>query len=771
MIKSLKNTVREIVQEFRHKTYFRQVLTSYIIVSCFTFLIFSVLLLSKIQEENNRTILGFAGENIGQARSFNESVLHDISDFAYRMLDEVHTYQLLYGDGYNINTSIAARDTYDRIQFSNSMITSVDFINFTTNSVLTRTNRMSLDDYYDTELLAYIEALEPGRRPVFYQPRESYYSGKHTKAERVLSLIFYTSRRGALVINLDYDAYASQINLARNSENMDLIILNNNNFVMAASNDEYFMLDFSNDPLYLEVMKQPSDEGRFTWNSDEGAQTVLYQKNTLMGMTYLSIVSPYREHSKSYLFGLTLRYSLVYILMTFFLSLVSSTILYRPVRHLKSSTLHVQKLLPGMEKRAKNDFDLIESVFQNLLQEYTALKQAHGSLEDQKEQKLLRLLLEQPYVSILPQNDDLLALENSFAYENYMVFVIDVTIPTNPDMEMDIPFMKFLIENVATELISETIAIRSIETVTPRVLFLANFTELDAVRKENLTAAIRQIQALFRQRGHFEIGVGFGCATDSLDTICTSYETAKTALDTGMLHAADSISFYDDMKLPGPDGQKYPFAIAGEITSAIKNTDADALDRNLNSFFDAIDGYEYNSIRRHLLHLNDSLQQFEHANSLDILSTLLSAENDLGGSTKLLSEYQEQFRNRCRYDLKALSEIKQHSRAKNELIEQVQSLIAENIYNANLSVIMLAEQVGLSVNYLRNVYKENTGESLSTYITNCKLEIIYHLLASTDTSIQEISDNLGFATKNYFFTFFKKHTGMTPNEYRNRHKA
>ena len=44
MIKSLKNTVREIVQEFRHKTYFRQVLTSYIIVSCFTFLIFSVLL-------------------------------------------------------------------------------------------------------------------------------------------------------------------------------------------------------------------------------------------------------------------------------------------------------------------------------------------------------------------------------------------------------------------------------------------------------------------------------------------------------------------------------------------------------------------------------------------------------------------------------------------------------------------------------------------------------------------------------------------------------
>ena len=152
-------------------------------------------------------------------------------------------------------------------------------------------------------------------------------------------------------------------------------------------------------------------------------------------------------------------------------------------------------------------------------------------------------------------------------------------------------------------------------------------------------------------------------------------------------------------------------------------------------------------------------------------SAPLYAENDLDGSPKLLSEYRAQFQSRCGYDLAALSEIKQHSRAKNDLIVQVQRLVADNIYNANLSVIMLAGQVGLSVNYLRNIYKENTGESLSAYITHCKLEMIYHLLSSTDDSIQEISDKLGFTTKNYFFTFFKKHTGMTPNEYRNQHKA
>ena len=135
-----------------------------------------------------------------------------------------------------------------------------------------------------------------------------------------------------------------------------------------------------------------------------------------------------------------------------------------------------------------------------------------------------------------------------------------------------------------------------------------------------------------------------------------------------------------------------------------------------------------------------------------------------------MSEYREQFQNRCHSDIQALSEIKLHNHSKDALISQVQNLVSENIYNANLSVIMIAEQVGLSVNYLRNIYKENTGESLSTYITGCKLEIIYELLAKTDTSIQEISDRLGFATKNYFFTFFKKHTGMTPNQYRSQNK-
>ena len=765
-MKTLKNIVRYISQEFHKKTYFRQVLLSYIVVSCFTFLIFSILLLSKIQQENNRTILNFGWQNIEQAMSFNNSSLHDISNYAYQMLDDAATYKLLYDDTFDLQTSITSREIYDRIQNSSSMIISLDFINFSTGTVLTKTRRMSLDKYYDKDLLEYISTLVPSRRPVFFQPRESYFSGNHTQPQRVLSLIFYTNRRGALVINLDYDTYASQINLARNSENMNLIIVNNNHFVMAASQDDYFMQDFSDNPLYLEILQQQADTGSFTWQSDVGAQTIMYQRSAPMGITYISVISPHRAYSKSYLFGLTFRYSIVYILVTSMLSLAASMVLYRPVRHLKH-TMHIKELLPDEnDGNTRNDFELIETVFQNLIEQYTALKQVRHTFEHQKEQKLLRLLLEQSSAAIQPKSEDFLALDNSFEYENYMVFVVNVDLPSDPEQENDISLIKFLIENVTLELMGGIAEIRSIETITPRVLFLANFAEFDTTCRERFLAAARQMQELFYQRGQFQVAVGFGSITDALDVISISYETARTALDTGMLHARDSIVFYDEMQIPPFDKQTYPFAIDNAITNAVKNTDATALDAALDHFFDAIGTYKYDQIHRCLSHLDDALQRFEHTNDLGTLYT----ENDLNSQPKLLSEYKEQFQGRCHNDIHALLEIKLHNHTKGTLISQVQGFVSENIYNANLSVIMIAEQVGLSVNYLRNVYKENTGESLSTYITGCKLEIIYDLLAKTDTPIQEISDRLGFATKNYFFTFFKKHTGMTPNQYRTQNK-
>ena len=57
---------------------------------------------------------------------------------------------------------------------------------------------------------------------------------------------------------------------------------------------------------------------------------------------------------------------------------------------------------------------------------------------------------------------------------------------------------------------------------------------------------------------------------------------------------------------------------------------------------------------------------------------------------------------------------------------------------------------------------------MSNYINNRKIDVICRLLLDTDMTLTEINDKLGFSTRNYFYTFFKKHIGMTPKDYRKK---
>ena len=90
----------------------------------------------------------------------------------------------------------------------------------------------------------------------------------------------------------------------------------------------------------------------------------------------------------------------------------------------------------------------------------------------------------------------------------------------------------------------------------------------------------------------------------------------------------------------------------------------------------------------------------------------------------------------------------------------------KNIGNPELTVNSVAQWVYLSNSYLRNIFREVTGETLSNYIIEKKLERICTLLEQTQMSAQQIADTMGFHSKSYLLTFFKNYMGMTPTQYR-----
>ena len=81
-----------------------------------------------------------------------------------------------------------------------------------------------------------------------------------------------------------------------------------------------------------------------------------------------------------------------------------------------------------------------------------------------------------------------------------------------------------------------------------------------------------------------------------------------------------------------------------------------------------------------------------------------------------------------------------------------------------LSVSFLASYCGISADYLSRIFKEEMGESLSSYIVRKKLEAAKIMLLKGMTN-EEICRSLSFSSVSYFITVFKKHFHMTPGEY------
>ncbi len=82
------------------------------------------------------------------------------------------------------------------------------------------------------------------------------------------------------------------------------------------------------------------------------------------------------------------------------------------------------------------------------------------------------------------------------------------------------------------------------------------------------------------------------------------------------------------------------------------------------------------------------------------------------------------------------------------------------------SVNYFAEQLNLSTNYFGDLIKYNTGKTASEIIQEKIITEAKHQLKSSNKTIAEIGHNLGFEYPTYFGRLFKKHTGLTPSQFR-----
>lgn len=98
-------------------------------------------------------------------------------------------------------------------------------------------------------------------------------------------------------------------------------------------------------------------------------------------------------------------------------------------------------------------------------------------------------------------------------------------------------------------------------------------------------------------------------------------------------------------------------------------------------------------------------------------------------------------------------------------IEQVCRKIIRN-YGTDIDISEYAAECNISKSRFLHLFKESTGTSPQNYIISIRIKKACELLENTDLSILKVAEQVGICDQNYFSRLFKKHTGISPTEYR-----
>lgn len=100
------------------------------------------------------------------------------------------------------------------------------------------------------------------------------------------------------------------------------------------------------------------------------------------------------------------------------------------------------------------------------------------------------------------------------------------------------------------------------------------------------------------------------------------------------------------------------------------------------------------------------------------------------------------------------------------IVQLAKQYIRDN-YHRSITLKEVAGEMFVTPGHLSWLFRES-GESYLQYLTSLRMSKAIELMPDVRYKVYEIAEMVGYSDKTYFSELFKKHTGMTPTEYRGR---
>ena len=207
--------------------------------------------------------------------------------------------------------------------------------------------------------------------------------------------------------------------------------------------------------------------------------------------------------------------------------------------------------------------------------------------------------------------------------------------------------------------------------------------------------------------------------------------------------------------------QREPALELGKLEEMLERRDKRAFLNEIRSCISAAGGAERKKIQHEIL---QAVYLFLGKRELSA-AWLYTNENMIALSERAEASATDLLR-WCNYLLEYTLSYEEEMRRKASLSERVDEYIREH-YGEDIGRNEIAAEFYMNPEYLAKVYKKQTGRNLADAISIYRVEQAKRLLDQGEM-VGDTAIAVGFNNQAYFSTIFKKYTGKTPVQYRNK---
>ncbi|MEN6316602.1 MAG: AraC family transcriptional regulator [Clostridiaceae bacterium] len=547
-----------------------------------------------------------------------------------------------------------------------------------------------------------------------------------------------------VIINISESWVKNSIESFNNNIKGELCIMNEEGVLVSSLYKDDILNNISHEDFASGILNSKNDTGSFICDVQNTKSFITYVKSSRFGWYFIRIIPYISIYDNLKKIGIiTILMFAVYIFIGYIVSY----------------------MITG---RAKRSIDDIIIDLQN------QIKDNRSELEKRKEEYLYISMLNELPLSCEKVKEDFKRLNILLPVEDELVLVLFRIDHYNELCSRfkthEITLLKQAIIKEAGHKLHEKCIIEMVDMKDDLITLIISDNSLpeELIRLDEI---IRLIQDSVEKNIKLSLSAVISPSGYTFSDIGLLYTEVKQASNCRLFYGHKCIIHTEDLKMLYNKEYVHPYAKEKLLLDALMLGKIEQAEKLLEEILYSVNGYTYKAINSLLLRLTFSIiNTFESVENI----SKYSIDYDFNTFTSNLNkcETMEEIKNNftTMFNHVFMQLEKQKNSKYGVLVNDAIDIINQHYADESLCQNTIADKLGISPNYLGRLFKTYTNKSIGDYLNKLRVGKTLELLEESSMPVSDVAAKAGFYSKSYFYTIFKKITGITPSEYRQNSK-